>query len=200
MINNKFSPIILSGPSGAGKTELIEYIKKMNNNFEEAPGITTRPRREGEYGNTSFVSEDEFKDYINKDKLIQYTTFNGNYYGTLKTALDLLDSKQAIFNMGLDGAKSLKKLRPDAKLIYILPPSKDEVIRRMGNRDKKRYELGIDQTNKSVDLYDYLLISYTDNLEKLYEDFTNIYLNKESSKENSLKLEKNKNFMKNFYN
>ena len=198
--NNEYLPIILSGPSGAGKTELIEYLKSKNSIFEEAPGITTRKRRANEFGKTDFVTTDEFLNYIKNDELIQYAIHDGNYYGTFKNALDLLKEKQVLFNMGLEGTKSLKKIRPDSSLIYILPPTKEEIIRRMGDRGTKRYELGITQTMNSIDLYDYLLISYTNDLELLYDDFMSIFLQKESSKAKSLKLVKNREFMRNFYN
>ena len=200
LICEGYSPIVLSGPSGAGKTELIEYLKKKNKIFEEAPGITTRPRRIGEVGNTDFITQEKFFEYVNNDELIQYVRHDGNYYGTLKKALELLKDKQILFNMGYQGAVSLKNIRPDSSLIYILPPNKEEVLRRMGNRGIQRYSLGIEQTKKSIDLYDYLLISYTDNMEKLYCDFMDIYESSESGKTKSLKLIKNKDFMKNFYN
>lgn len=200
MKDKDFSPIVLSGPSGAGKNELIDYLKTKDIIFDEAPGITTRKRRLGESGNTDFISEEEFLKYLENDELIQYAIYNGNYYGTIKTSLDLLKEKQLLFNMGLDGTKSLKKIRPDSSLIYILPPNKEELIRRMGDRGIERYDIGYKQTLNSIDLYDYLLISYTDDLDLLYNDFMNIYLNKEEGKEKSLKLVKNKNFMRNFYN
>lgn len=67
----------------------------------------------------------------------------------------------------------------------------------MGNRGSERYEIGVNQTMNSIDLYDYLLISYTNELENIYEDFMNIYENK--SNEKSLKLTRNRNFMRDFY-
>ena len=158
MVNNNFSPIVISGPSGAGKTELIDYFKKRDSIFEEAPGVTTRPRRVGETGNTDFITMDEFKRHIENDELIQYAKYNDNYYGTLKTALGLLHCKQVLFNMSYNGTMSLKRLRPDSSLIYVLPPTKEEIIRRMGDRDKRRYQIGLEQTLNSIDTYDYLLI------------------------------------------
>ena len=200
MKENNYSPIVLSGPSGAGKNELIEYLKERDSIFEEAQGITTRKRRIEDTGNTTFITKEEFLKYIENDELLQYAIYNGNYYGTIKESLELLNSKQVLFNMGLDGTLSLKKIRPDSSLIYILPPDKEELIRRMGNRDIRRYDIGKKQTINSIDVYDYLLISYTDNLDLLYDDFMNIYLNKEEGKEKSLKLVKNRDFMRNFYN
>ncbi len=199
MNDNGYSPIVLSGPSGAGKTELIDYLISKDNIFEEAPGITTRERRPGEVGNTEFVTMKEFLELKEHDQLIQYAEYNGNYYGTLKSALNLLQYKQVLFNMGYAGTMALKELRPDSSLIYILPPTKEEIIKRMGNRGKERYGLGMEQTMNSIDIYDYLLISYTNNLEYLYDDFMDIFLDNEKGKEKSLTLTKNKDFMRNFY-
>lgn len=196
-MKNNYSPIIISGPSGAGKTELIDYLETKDENFMDAPGVTTRAKRNKEKGNLKFVSLNEFKELIEQEKLIQYTKYNNNYYGTLKSSLRLLQNKQLLFNIGLEGAIKIKQLCPTSKLIYILPPNKEEIIKRMGDRGIERYELGIRQTMQSIDLYDYLLVSYTNELEYVYEDFMNIYENKDESK--SLKLIKNQNFMKNFY-
>lgn len=196
----EFSPIIFSGPSGAGKTELIDYLVKKDFIFEEAAGMTTRPRRPNEVGNTRFVSKEEFREAIHNNELIQYSEYNGNYYGTSKSALSLLQYRQELFNMGFDGAMSLKKIRPDSLLIYILPPNKEELLRRMGNRGRERYAIGRDQTMKSIGVYDYLLISYTDKLDQLYDDFMNVFEQNEKGKENSLQLTKNRDFMRKFYN
>lgn len=196
-MKSNYSPIVISGPSGAGKSELIDFLEKKDEIFMDALGVTTRAKRENEMGNIEFISIDEFKRLIENDKLIQYAKYNGNYYGTLKSSLKLLQNRQLLFNMGLEGAKKIKQLCPNSQLIYILPPNKDEIIRRMGNRGSERYEIGINQTMNSIDLYDYLLISYTNELENIYEDFMNIYENK--SNEKSLKLTRNRNFMRDFY-
>jgi guanylate kinase len=196
-MKSNYSPIVISGPSGAGKSELIDFLEKKDEIFMDAPGVTTRAKRENEMGNIEFISIDEFKRLIENDKLIQYAKYNGNYYGTLKSSLKLLQNRQLLFNIGLEGAKKIKQLCPNSQLIYILPPNKDEIIRRMGNRGSERYEIGVNQTMNSIDLYDYLLISYTNELENIYEDFMNIYENK--SNEKSLKLTRNRNFMRDFY-
>jgi len=195
-----FSPIVFSGPSGAGKNELIDYIVKREPLFEEAWGMTTRSRRPGEGGHTQFVSKEDFRKAIHNNELIQYAEYNGNYYGTSKSALDLLQYKQILFNMGFDGTMSLKKIRPDSALIYILPPTKEELLRRMGNRGRERFQIGREQTMKSIGVYDYLLISYTDCLDELYDDFMNIFEGTEKGQEKSLKLQKNIDFMRKFYN
>ena len=196
---NGFTPIVLSGPSGAGKTDLIDYLQEKDSIFLEAPGFTTRPRRPGETGNTDFITLEEFQNYIKQDALIQYAEYNGNYYGTLKSALGLLQEKQVLFNMGFAGSKAMKLLRPDSALIYILPPTYEELMRRMGNRGAERIEIGRIQTLNSIDVYDYLLISYTGERERLVHDFMDIYTEEERGKEKSLRLTKNQDFMRNFY-
>ena len=197
---DNFSPIIISGPSGAGKTELIDYLVKKDIVFAEAPGMTTRSRRPGEEGATQFVSKEEFRKAIHNDELIQFSEYNGNYYGTSKSALSLLQYRQILFNMGFDGAMALKKIKPESALIYILPPNKEELLRRMGDRGRERYAIGRDQTMKSIGVYDYLLISYTNSMNLLYDDFMNVWEGTEKGKEKSLQLTKNRDFMRKFYN
>lgn len=199
MNKSNFSPLILSGPSGSGKSELIDYAENKNNIFCDAPGVTTRIRREFETGNIDCISESAFRELLKNDMLLQHSQFNGNYYGILKESLELLRSKQLVFNVGLNGAKAIQKIRPDSTLVYLLPPTKEELLRRMGDRDYNRYLLGITQTYESIDVYDYLLISYTDNIEQIYMDFVDIAEKNENSKVKSLKRKCNKEFMKKYY-
>ena len=80
MIDTRNNPIVISGPSGSGKSELIEYIEKEYPTFLEATGITTRAKREIEVGRMYFVSKAEFENLISTDGLIEYCIYNNNYY------------------------------------------------------------------------------------------------------------------------
>ena len=71
MENQKYSPIVLSGPSGAGKTEIIDYIENKNDEFKEAMGITTRARRPNEQGKMKFITLEEFEQEIQNNRLIE---------------------------------------------------------------------------------------------------------------------------------
>ena len=80
----EYSPIVISGPSGSGKSVLIEYIEKQNPLFLEATGSTTRQKREIETGRMYFISKQEFELLIQTGRLIEYCIYNGNYYGVSK--------------------------------------------------------------------------------------------------------------------
>ncbi len=195
----KYSPIVISGPSGAGKTELISYIEEKNPLFLEATGSTTRQKRENEIGRMNFITENDFKNLILSEKLIEYCIYNGNYYGVSTEEYEKLNDYYMIFNVGYSSAKSIKQAHEDTNMIYLLPPTKEELLRRLGNRNYERYLLGIEETMENALNYDYLLLSLTNNLEDTYNDFIDIVDRNSKAQQKRLVLAKNKDFIKNFY-
>lgn len=194
-----YSPIVISGPSGAGKSVLINYIEQKNSLFLEASGCTTRQKRENETGRMYFLSKEEFEILIEHDQLIEYCIYNGNYYGCPKSGLEKLNEKYMIFNVGYSSAKVIKEMNSDAYMIYLMPPHKEELIWRIGDRGSERYRLGIEETMKHALYYEYLLISQTDNLEATYHDFLDIVNQKDKAKSKRLILAKNRDFIRNYY-
>ena len=84
-------------------------------------------------------------------------------------------------------------------MIYLLPPNKEELLRRLGDRGYERYLLGIEETVNNAEKFDYLLLSQTDNLKGTYEDFMNIVEQKNDYQKSKMVLARNKDFIKNFY-
>ena len=195
----KNSPIVISGPSGSGKSELIEYIERKYPTFLEATGITTRAKRENEVGKMYFISKEEFEKLILTNSLIEYCIYNNNYYGVPKSEFEKLKKNHLIFNVSYSSAKEIKKLYINTTMIYLLPPTKDELLRRLSNRGNERYLLGIQETMNNALKYDYLLLSLTNDLETTTNDFMDIINQKEGSKQKKLVLAKNKDFITNFY-
>lgn len=195
-------PIVLTGPSGSGKTELINYILENSDFFQEASGFTTRARRENEKENIETITKEEFEELILNNKLIEYCEYNNNYYGIPKSEFEKLEKGNLIFNVGYSSAKVIKEEYNNSLMIYLLPPDKKELLRRLTkeNREYRRYLLGMEETLKNANKYDYLLISETDNLPKTFENFIHIY-NERQKKELELELIKNKNkeFIEEFY-
>tara|TARA_A100001011_G_scaffold255531_1_gene263793 strand:+ start:237 stop:869 length:633 start_codon:yes stop_codon:yes gene_type:complete len=134
--------IVLSSPSGAGKTTLVEMLSKIDN-FEVSVSHTTRQPRPKESPNKDyfFVNEVEFKRLINNQEFLEYAKVFNNFYGTTRTpVIDKLDKgKNVLFDIDWQGADQIKNKKLDYKLItfFILPPSKKVLFDRLSNRDMK---------------------------------------------------------------
>jgi len=134
--------VILSSPSGAGKTTLVNLLAK-NNNFEISISHTTRKPRPNESSGKDyyFVSDQEFKRLINNQEFLEYAKVFNNYYGTSRTPVidNLNKGKNVLFDIDWQGADQIKNKELDFKLItfFILPPSKEILYERLSNRDMK---------------------------------------------------------------
>lgn len=199
LMKEKNSPIVISGPSASGKSRLIEYIEQEYPTFLEATGITTRERRPVEVGRMYFVSKAEFANLISTNGLIEYCIYNNNYYGVPKSEFEKLKEYHLMFNVGYSSASEIKRLYQDTKMIYLLPPTEEELIRRLGGRDQERFSIGIQETMNNAFKYDYLLISITDDLEATANDFMDIVNQTSESEQKKLILAKNRDFINNFY-
>ena len=175
--------IVLSSPSGAGKTTLVKMLSKMDN-FEISISHTTRQPRPKEVDNKDyyFVNKDEFKRLINNQEFLEYAKVFSNFYGTTRTpVIDRLNKgKNVLFDIDWQGADQIKNKKLDYKLItfFILPPSKEVLFERLSNRDMKD-KLIAEERMKQFERdvlhwinYDYVVIN--DNLENCYSKITNL--------------------------
>ena len=175
--------VILSSPSGAGKTTLVNLLSK-NNNFEISISHTTRKPRPNETSGKDyyFVSDQEFKRLIKNEEFLEYAKVFNNYYGTTRTpVIDKLNrGKNVLFDIDWQGADQIKNKNLDFKLItfFILPPSKEILYERLSNRDMKD-KLIVEQRMKQFERdvlhwinYDYVLIN--DNLNECYKKIQNL--------------------------
>ena len=134
--------IILSSPSGAGKTTLVKMLSEINN-FEVSISHTTRQPRPNEKPNEDyfFVNEDEFKRLINNQEFLEYAKVFDNFYGTTRTpVIDKLNKgKNVLFDIDWQGSDQIKNKKLDYKLItfFILPPSREVLFERLSNRDMR---------------------------------------------------------------
>ena len=134
--------VILSSPSGAGKTTLVNLLSKENN-FKISISHTTRQPRPGEVAHKDyfFVNNVEFKRLINNQEFLEYAKVFNNYYGTTRTPVidNLNKGKNVLFDIDWQGADQIKNKKLDYKLItfFILPPSKEILFERLSNRDMK---------------------------------------------------------------
>ena len=166
--------VILSSPSGAGKTTIVNLLSKLNN-FEISISHTTRKPRPTEEPNKDyyFVNESEFNRLIHNQEFLEYAKVFNNFYGTTRTpVIDKLNKgKNVLFDIDWQGADQIKNKKLDFKLItfFILPPSKEILFERLSNRDM-RDKLIVDERMKQFEHdvlhwinYDYVVIN--DNLE-----------------------------------
>ena len=134
--------VILSSPSGAGKTTLVKLLSELDN-FEISISHTTRQPRPNERPNKDyyFVNEQEFKRLINNQEFLEYAKVFNNFYGTSRTpVIDKLNKgKNILFDIDWQGADQIKNKKLDYKLIsfFILPPSREILFKRLSNRDMK---------------------------------------------------------------
>ena len=141
-IENDGVMIILSSPSGAGKTTLVNLLAKLDN-FEISISHTTRKPRPNEVPNKDyfFVNEEEFKILIKNQEFLEYAKVFNNFYGSTKTPVinNLDNGKNVLFDIDWQGADQIKNKKLDYKLItfFILPPSKQVLFERLSNRDMK---------------------------------------------------------------
>jgi len=138
--------LILSSPSGAGKTTLAKKIANKDNNFKVSVSYTTRTPRPNEINGVdyNFVSIDEFQKLSNQNKFLEQAKVFGNYYGTLKGPIeqDLLKGKDYLFDIDWQGTEQVKKIMPsDIVPIFILPPSIDHLEDRLKKREERNKEL-----------------------------------------------------------
>lgn len=131
--------IVLSSPSGGGKSTLAKHLLKLYPGLEFSVSATTRKKRDGEIHGKDyfFLAKEEFEDRINKSDLIEYEEIFGNLYGTLKSEIEraVESGKTMIFDVDVKGADSLKKAFPDNTLtIFIYPPNMEQLEKRLRNR------------------------------------------------------------------
>ncbi|MFZ5987108.1 MAG: guanylate kinase [Bacillota bacterium] len=161
--------VIVSGPSGAGKGTLLNLIKEREKNISFSVSATTREPRKGEAEgvNYFFKSHDEFKSMIENDELVEWVKYCDNYYGTPRKYIEdtIKSGLDCLLEIEVEGASNIMKRYPDCVSLFILPPSFEELKRRIEKRgteeadvikkrlDKARNEIAYAQR------YDYVIIN-----------------------------------------
>jgi guanylate kinase len=130
--------IVISGPSGAGKGTLISRLLEQSERFVVATSATTRRRRPGEeHGREYFFLDDtEFQDLVDRNEFLEHVSYAGGRYGTLRSEVDrlLASGRDVILELEVDGAFAVRRRRPDALLVFIDPPSFEDLERRLRDR------------------------------------------------------------------
>ena len=173
--------VVISGPSGVGKGTVVKMLQKKYEEEEKklylSISCTTRSPRDGEVNGVDyyFISEEEFKNRIKEDDFFEYNQYGtGKYYGTPKsTIIDYLNKGyDVILEIEVNGYKQIKEKYNDCIGIFIMPPSIDDLYKRLINRNtesmeviEKRIETAKSEM-KEKDLYDYVLVNEDNQSEK----------------------------------
>lgn len=160
--------VVVSAPSGCGKDTIIsKVVEKMDGNAFISVSMTTRKMRAGEIEgvNYYFVSTDEFKESIKKGEMLEYATYGENYYGTpVGPVKKLLEEGKVVFLIiEVEGGANVKKVFPDAKKIFIIPPSLKVLENRLRSRAtdseeaiSKRLDIAFTELQRAYE-YDYIV-------------------------------------------
>ena len=167
---NKGVMLVLSSPSGAGKSSICKSLMSLDKNLSLSISTTTRKKRPNEKSGEDyiFVSIDEFKSMLNKNHFLEHANVFGNYYGTDKSIVEsrINNGKDLIFDIDWQGAQQLReKMREDIVSVFILPPSKQELERRLKSRGQDADEVvkkRMDEASAEITHwaeYDYVVIN-----------------------------------------
>ena len=165
--------VVISSPSGGGKTTICERLRKQNPSYRYSVSVTTRPKREVERDGQHycFVSPEEFHRLVQKGEFAEWAEVHDYHYGTRKPFVEqvLRDNQIALFDLDIQGGLHLKEAYPESVLVFILPPSMEVLEKRL--RGRKTDDDGIIRTRlknalaevKFWSRYDYVVIN--DNLD-----------------------------------
>ena len=174
--------VILSSPSGAGKTTLTKKIQQKYQSFKISVSHTTRKPRSNEIDGVDyyFISSEKFEKFIDEGKFYEYAKIFGNYYGTLKKSVDeMIKKNDIIFDIDWQGTQQLSRFKNlNLIKIYLVPPNKEELKKRLVKRNQdspeeveRRFKAS-DNDIKHWKDYDYIIIN--ENLENCYRQIENI--------------------------
>ena len=170
--------VVVSGFSGAGKGTLMKELLKRYDNYALSISATTRAPREGETDGKEyfFVSKEQFEQMRDEQKLIEYAQYVNHYYGTPKEYVEqkMAEGKDVILEIEIQGALKVKKRFPDALLLFVTPPSAEELRKRLVGRGTETLEVinarlaRAAEEASGMEAYDYLLVN--DDLDRCVEE------------------------------
>ena len=183
MPENLHKLFVISSPSGGGKTSLINKLfeDSRSANFEKSISHTSRQKRQGDLEGKDyyFISEKDFKDKIEKEEYVEYATVFGNFYGTSKEEIKTkYNNSNLVLELDWQGAYAVKELFDDARLIFLVPPSLNDLKQRLIKRNldsSESIENRLSEAKKEISksaIYDYLVLN--DDFDKALEDLSQI--------------------------
>ena len=188
-MNNSGILVVVSGFSGAGKGTLVRKLMEKYDNYSLSISMTTRVPREGEENGVHyfFVDHKKFEQTIAEDGLLEYASYCGNYYGTPRKYVEeqIAKGKDVILEIEVQGALQIKKKFPNTLLLFVTPPSGEELINRLRARNTEsdaQISNRISRASEEADWipkYDFLVIN--DKLDECVDNLHNIILSAHNS-------------------
>ena len=178
-MNQKGLLVIISGPAGSGKGTIVSRLRELAP-FDFSVSATTRKPRPGEQHGVHyyFVDKADFENKIEQGEMLEYAQYVGNYYGTPKKPVEdaLAEGKNIILDIEVKGALQIKEKRPEAIMIYVLPPDYETLLARIRGRGTETEEVIQKRMNeakneiKTFPRYDYVVINHNDGVERAAQD------------------------------
>lgn len=161
--------LVLSGPSGVGKGTVVSELEKKRNDICFSVSATTRSPRPGEQDGVSyfFVTKEVFEEMIERNELLEYAKFVDNYYGTPRAYVEqkLEEGMNVVLDIEVQGARNIVKAFPDAVSVYMIPPTYEELERRLRGRGTEteaqiqgRLKTAIEEA-RAADFYRYIIVN-----------------------------------------
>lgn len=189
--------VVISGPSGTGKGTLVKLIRQSNENIRLSVSATTRAPRDGEISGESYFYKtiDEFKSMIENNELVEWVEYCDNFYGTPRKYIEECNEKgmDVILEIEVEGAQNIKNKFPGCILVFLLPPSFEELKKRIigrGTEEASVIEKRLIKARKEIDFvdkYDYVIIN--SDINNAVNDINSIL------KAEKLKLSRNKDIL-----
>lgn len=174
--------IVISGPSGAGKSSIRKRLFQLLDGLVYSVSCTTRSPREGEEEGVDyrFVSREEFEERVRRGDFLEWASVHGNMYGTLREDVEraLSEGKDVILEIDVQGARQVKEVFPEAILIFIMPPSREALERRLagrGTETNESFRLRMESSEvemRQVAWYDHAVVN--DDLERAADEVKRI--------------------------
>jgi guanylate kinase len=162
-------PLVLSSPSGAGKSTIARALLSAREDLGYSVSATTRPTRPGEKNGEDyhFISPAEFERRVAAGEFVEWTQYSGARYGTLKSEIDRIlgSGRNPVLDVEIEGARAMRRLYPEAVLVFVVPPSAQELIQRLGGTKGTRAASLVARMRRAVEelkeapRYDYVVVN-----------------------------------------